>query len=466
MPRAGLLLGVWLGGAAALPAQQPPQQNPHTSPADIEMGRKLYSGRCGHCHGMDGEGGRGSVLNSGRFRHGGSDRELFLVIRNGIPNTEMPGAALLPEAELWRMVAFVQQLGRQGAAEPVTGDATAGAAVYQQSGCSLCHSIDGKGGYLGQDLSDVGARRALRHLRESVVAPDADIALDHRTVVVTPRSGQAVSGIHLNEDEYSIHLRDTNGQLRSFLKAELKQFELPRKSLMPAYASLSKTDLENLVAYLSSLRPERAAGAQDGPEQAVWKFDRLEGIGGHRTTLLGEPKLVDTALGKAVEFDGVDDALVVDEHPLAGARAFTLEAIFRPDGGQKEQRWLHLNENPATGADDENRMLLEIRVIGAQWFLDSYHQSGSANKALMNRTALHAVGAWYHVATVYDGRELRNYVDGVLQGTFALDLAPHGPGRTSVGARLNRISYFKGAVRLARFTRRALSPSEFLKPRP
>ena len=57
----------------------------------------------------------------GRFRHGGSDRELFITIRNGIPNTEMPGAFNLPDMEVWRMVGYVQQLGRQGAPEPITG---------------------------------------------------------------------------------------------------------------------------------------------------------------------------------------------------------------------------------------------------------------------------------------------------------------------------------------------------------
>jgi hypothetical protein len=201
-----------------------------------------------------------------------------------------------------------------------------------------------------------------------------------------------------------------------------------------------------------------------GALEGVWTFDRLENIGGHKTTLLGEPKLIDSPIGKAVEFDGTGDALFIDNHPLAGARAFTLEAVFRPDGGQTEQRWLHLSErDPATGNDTDNRMLLEIRVVGDEWFLDSYHQSGTANKALMNRKALHPLGAWYHVATVYDGQELRNYVDGDQEGAFPLDLAPHGPGHTSVGVRINKVSYFKGAVHLARFTRRALSPSEFLK---
>jgi len=82
----------------------------------------------------------------------------------------------------------------------------------------------------------------------------------------------------------------------------------------------------------------------------------------------------------------------------------------------------------------------------------------------MNRTALHPLGKWYHVASVYDGREFRNYVDGVQEGSAQLRLSPHAAGHTSVGVRINKVFYFKGAVRLARFTRKALSPSEFLRP--
>ena len=196
----------------------------------------------------------------------------------------------------------------------------------------------------------------------------------------------------------------------------------------------------------------------------TWTFDRLENIGGHRTTVLGEPRVIDAPVGKAVEFDGKDDALFIENHPLAGAEAFTWEAIFRPDGGEKEQRWFHLNErDPVTGADTDNRMLFEIRVVDDKWYFDSYNQSGAANKALINRMALHPLGSWYHVAAVYDGKEFSNYVDGVREGAAELHLAPHGPGHASVGVRINKVFYFKGAVHLARFTRRALPPSEFLR---
>jgi hypothetical protein len=245
----------------------------------------------------------------------------------------------------------------------------------------------------------------------------------------------------------------------------LKGMTLPRQSLMPAYPALSATDLENLVAYLASLKPARVAPSRQPAEAAVWTFDRLDNIGGHKTTVLGQPKVIDSPIGKAVEFDGVDDALVIDNHPLAGATAFTWEAVFRPDGGEAQQRWFHLSEqDPATGADTDSRMLFEIRVVGDEWYLDSHWQSGAAFKTLMNREARHRLGAWYHVASVYDGKEFSNYVDGVRQGGGEAKLAPHGPGHSSVGMRINKVFYFKGAVRLARFTRRALLPAEFLQP--
>jgi len=202
------------------------------------------------------------------------------------------------------------------------------------------------------------------------------------------------------------------------------------------------------------------------PEDAVvWHFDRLDRIGGHATTLLGHPRVIQTPAGKAIQFNGVDDAIFLDVHPLAGAETFTWEVIFRPDlGGAPEQRFFHLQErDPKSGADTATRMLFEIRVIGDRWALDSFALSGKESLALLDRTKLHTLGAWHAVAAVYDGREFRNYVDGQLQGSGPLRLAPQGAGHTSIGVRINRVNYFKGAVLEARMTRRALAPPEFLK---
>jgi Concanavalin A-like lectin/glucanases superfamily len=194
-------------------------------------------------------------------------------------------------------------------------------------------------------------------------------------------------------------------------------------------------------------------------------FDRLDKIGGHPATALGHPRVIGTPLGKAVQFNGVDDALYIDTHPLAGAETFTVEAFFRPDrGGAPEQRWFHMAEqDPATKKDTDVRLMFEIRVIDGRWCLDSFANAGGGSRALMNRQLLHPLDTWHHVAMVYDGKEFRNYVDGVLEGKGEVKLVPQGQGHTSVGVRINRVNYFKGAVRQARFSRRALAPEEFMK---
>lgn len=197
----------------------------------------------------------------------------------------------------------------------------------------------------------------------------------------------------------------------------------------------------------------------------AWTFDRLADIGGHATTVEGAPVLIDTPLGKAVKFDGVNDALFIESHPLAGAEQFTFEAVFRPDGGAFEQRWFHLQEadevSAAQGQPPGTRFLFEIRVEKDEWWLDAFIKGPGYNQVLIFPDKRHPVGQWFHVAQTYDGATYRSYVDGVLQGEAAVAFKPQGAGRASVGCRINKVNYFNGAVREARFTPEALTPDRF-----
>jgi hypothetical protein len=194
------------------------------------------------------------------------------------------------------------------------------------------------------------------------------------------------------------------------------------------------------------------------PDSVTWKLDNVRDIGGHPAKVLGHPKTIDTPAGKAVAFNGVDDALLVGVHPLAGAEKFTWEVIFRPDpGGRREQRFFHLQEEGT-----QTRLLFEIRVAGDQWYLDSFALSRGVGKALMNPERLHPLGVWHAVAAVYDGKQFRNYVDGQLEGSAEVKLATQGAGRSSIGVRINLVDYFKGAILETRFTKRALAVDEFL----
>jgi len=200
--------------------------------------------------------------------------------------------------------------------------------------------------------------------------------------------------------------------------------------------------------------------------QEVWRFDQTASLGGHSTKVLGAPKVIDTEIGKAVTFNGVDDALFVGVHPLAGAATWTWEMIFKPDpDGKPEQRIFHLQSvDPATGADFPNeRMLFEIRIVKGQWCLDSFATAGGQSRTLLDCEKLHPFGQWYRVTAVYDGKRLHNYVGDELQGEGELNLPLERPGRASVGTRIDLRDYYKGAMYEARFTRKALDVADFLK---
>lgn len=242
----------WIALAASLPLAG--QNNPFTSAADIAQGKSTFEGRCAGCHGQNGEGGRGPAINTGTFRNAGSDTQIFQLIRSGVPNSEMPPLLNQTDPEVWRIVAFVKTLAQRGAAsQSEAGDPRAGAAVYAARACASCHMVAGQGSDLGPDLWRAGVR-APRFLRDSIVNPAADVPPAYLSVTVTTTAGAKVRGIFLNEDDYSIQLRDTAGNPRSFLKTTLKEFQHDRDSLMPSYSSLTARDLDNLVAYLGSLK--------------------------------------------------------------------------------------------------------------------------------------------------------------------------------------------------------------------
>jgi hypothetical protein len=198
----------------------------------------------------------------------------------------------------------------------------------------------------------------------------------------------------------------------------------------------------------------------------TWRFDDVSSLGGHATKVLGHPQVIETPMGKAIAYDGIDDGMFAGVHPLAGAETWTWEMIFKPDAdGKAEQRIFHLQSiDPATGEDvPQERMLFEIRIRNGQWCLDSFATAGGQSKALLNCEKLHPFGKWYRVTTVYDGKVLKNYVGDELQGEGEVKLVPQRPGHLSVGVRMNLVDYYKGAIYLTRFTRSALGVGDFLK---
>ncbi len=208
-----------------------------------------------------------------------------------------------------------------------------------------------------------------------------------------------------------------------------------------------------------------SASAQHGSNasQQTWRFDRTDRIGEYPATILGHPQVVSTPYGKAVHFNGIDDALFVAVHPLAEASTWTWEVIFEPDtDGAPAQRFFHLSVLDPQEHDTNDRMLFEIRIVDGQWCLDSFAMTGEHKLALLNCQKRYPLGKWYRVTTVYDGKTLSNYVGDDLQGQGNLEIARQGAGHTSIGTRINKQDFFKGSIYASRFTRKALGVEDFL----
>lgn len=226
------------------------------TPGDVEEGQQLFIENCAICHGPEGDAVPGVALARGKFRHASSDEELNQIIKNGIPGTAMPPGNF-HEHQFTALIAYLRSMTASLAGSATTlGDAARGKTIFEgKGGCLNCHRVNGKGSYLGPELTDIGVTRRAAQLERSILEPDAEILPQNRFFHVVTRDGTTITGRLLNLDTFTVQLMDSNEQLRSFLKINLKEFEFVDRSPMPSYqGKLNPAEVADVVAYLVSLR--------------------------------------------------------------------------------------------------------------------------------------------------------------------------------------------------------------------
>jgi putative heme-binding domain-containing protein len=136
------------------------------------------------------------------------------------------------------------------------GDASRGQALVASSGCFDCHRIGDRGSRLGPDLTDIGGRRTPERLQRALIAPDEEVAFDTRFVRVVTKDGTAVTGRLLNQDAISVQMMTPKDELKTYMRANLREYAILDKGLMPSVeGKLSPQQIADVVAYLSSLKP-------------------------------------------------------------------------------------------------------------------------------------------------------------------------------------------------------------------
>lgn len=259
---------------AALAQEQPPANPFAGDPAAIAAGMAIYNTTCAACHGAGGVGGSGPALNTGHFRHGDSDAEVFQVIRSGVDGTQMPSFDSLSAENSWRLVNYLKSLASRPAAAPkaAAGNAAAGERLFFGGGnCTGCHEINGRGMDLGPDLSAEGLRPAdAIHdgiLHRTMAAQTADAVL---------ASGKKVSGVIRAEDSFTLHLEQRDGTLLMLDKKNVRSLSAPAPLAGPQIAAgLSAADIDNLAAFLAAQKARNLAETATHAPAPVLPYARI-----------------------------------------------------------------------------------------------------------------------------------------------------------------------------------------------
>ncbi len=233
------------------------------SEAVIEQGRQQYNSSCTACHGLDGDDGDRAPALKGRRRFvRSSDQDLYEAIRNGIKGTLMP-ASPLKENEVWTIVAYVRSLRASAFDAPVEGSVERGREIFWGSAkCGGCHMIQGRGGLIGPDLSNLGDERTGLLIREALTKPRLTIPQGYRPAAIVTVSGETVEGIVKNDHNFSVQMLDRQMKLRLFTSDEIRRIDYGAKSLMPTdwEQRLKPEEFKDLVAFLS--RQAKARGRE------------------------------------------------------------------------------------------------------------------------------------------------------------------------------------------------------------
>ena len=235
---------------AQRPRQNLPQKNAKLAST---QGKQTFASTCAGCHGLDGRGSeRAPNIAERAHVQRLSDAQISHIIENGVPGTGMPAFHLLQRSDVEAIVAYVRILQGGRKTLDLPGDPGHGETVFfGNAGCSGCHMVAGKGGFIASDLSTYANTHAAEQIRSAIVGRDP--ATNQQTRLVTATTGgEKLVGRIRNEDNFSLQLQTLDGTFYSVTKSDLERLEYSSEALMPSdYSStLGPNELNDLVSYL------------------------------------------------------------------------------------------------------------------------------------------------------------------------------------------------------------------------
>ncbi|HZT29052.1 MAG TPA: c-type cytochrome [Bryobacteraceae bacterium] len=237
-------------------------------------GEQVFAQSCsvGYCHGKAGAASRGPRLRGRTFARSYLER----VIRDGIPNSAMPGwKGRLTDQDIAAVIDYVASLATVSNDPPPTtaGSAPAGPApapefrgtaeaergfrlffdATRETRCGVCHVSGGRGIAIGPDLGNLAGK------------PEGEIAAVLRSprarhvVTVRLRGGETFPGLRVSKQGSLVKFYDLTTPppvLRTVSQAEVLSVSDDAAWRHDAYlAPYTPSEIDDLAAYLRARRP-------------------------------------------------------------------------------------------------------------------------------------------------------------------------------------------------------------------
>tara|TARA_B100000945_G_scaffold278987_1_gene245063 strand:- start:1018 stop:2892 length:1875 start_codon:yes stop_codon:yes gene_type:complete len=138
---------------------------------------------------------------------------------------------------------------------PVAGEKLFSAKKTQ---CTLCHTTDGSGRMAGPDLAAAGDKFSREDLIRSILEPSANIMTGYSLSVITTKDNQILSGTLKHSSREKLVIAGPGDIRHRLAKSDIKDLSTSPVSMMPSnlYATLSKDEFSNLIAYLEKLKDQ------------------------------------------------------------------------------------------------------------------------------------------------------------------------------------------------------------------
>jgi len=194
---------------------------------------------------------------------------------------------------------------------------------------------------------------------------------------------------------------------------------------------------------------------------AHWKMDGdpHDSAGDHNGTVYGNPIWDPNGyINGALNCDGQGDYVEVPADEELNVEQITMAAWVKPDDPEPSQRMFVLNREmtyPGT-------YTLWLDNINYKWGAHVRLDGDEANGILVYSKDV-ATTDWTHIAAIYDGANLKLYIDGVLQPDTANvtgSIDPDNSGILILGAHASSLLNFAGSIDDVRIYDRALSAGE------